>query len=899
MLSELLADVRYRLRATFRRASVERELRDELNFHLDREIEKQIRAGSPREEAVRQARLAFGGVERIKDDTRDARSVAFVETTLQDVRYAARGLRARPAFTLGIVATLGLGIGANAAMFGVMDRLLFRPPPFMHDAALVHRLYLTTTDAQGERTDHNLPFPLFLDFARSAHAFSAVAAFQTRTLAVGDGDQSREMPVTVASASFFQFFDAHPLVGRFFSASDDRVPTGSDVVVLGHAFWLSRYAGRSDVIGTQLRIGRTLCTVIGVAPKDFVGMSDQGVPAAYMPITTYAFASRLKDYSTSYNWSWLEVIARRESGVSRAAAEADLTAVYRRSWLAQAAAGTELPDIATARPHATLGPPQLGRGPQASRDSRVMAWSGGVAIIVLLIACANVANLLLSRAVGRRHEIALRLALGVSTGRLIRQLLTESLLLGLLGGVVGLVAAQWGGAAIGALLLPPGVSASVVTDWRTLVFTAAVTLAAALLTGLAPALHTSRDDLAVALKAGAREAGGTRRGSRLRKALLVLQATLSVVLLVGAGVFVRSLQNVRDFRLGYDVEPLLYAEDNLRGMKLTPAEGAALTTRMLEAAQSTPGVTHAALTVSVPFWSNEGRALFIEGVDSVRKRGTFLLQAGSPDYFATMGTRVIRGRALDTNDRAGSQPVVVVTEAMARTLWPGRDAIGACMRIGERTAPCTTVVGIAEDARIGSLTDDREFVYYLPIEQYTGAPQGLIARTDGNVDDAVEPLRRRLQSSMPGAAYVSVVPLRALVDPNLRAWRFGATMFLAFGGLALVLAAIGLYSLMSYNVAQRTQEMSVRVALGASIGHIIRLIVLGGLRLVLVGLVLGGAIAYWAAPRIEGIMFHESPRDPLVFGAVALVLIGVALAATIGPALRAAHVDGSAALREE
>jgi putative ABC transport system permease protein len=352
MLDELFSDLRYRLRALFRRDHMERELDTELRFHIEREAEKYERLGATPDEARRRARLVFGGVDRMKEESRDTRGTVLLETLLQDVRYAIRGLRAKPAFTLGIVVTLGLGIGANAAMFGIIDRLLFRTPAYLRDAERVHRVYLSWIEDGTERTERNTQFPIYLNFARWTHTLSSFAAFQTRALAVGEGDDARERPVTIASASYFDFFDAHPALGRFYGAQEDSVPVGSPVVVLGYAYWQTQFGGRADILGQQLRVGRTLCTIIGVAPEDFTGVSDQGVPALYLPITTFAWAQREKDYSNNYNWGWLELLARRERGVSVAAANADLTAAFQRSWLAAAELGAGNSDVNGARPRA-------------------------------------------------------------------------------------------------------------------------------------------------------------------------------------------------------------------------------------------------------------------------------------------------------------------------------------------------------------------------------------------------------------------------------------------------------------------------------------------------------------------------------------------------------------------
>lgn len=404
--------------------------------------------------------------------------------------------------------------------------------------------------------------------------------------------------------------------------------------------------------------------------------------------------------------------------------------------------------------------------------------------------------------------------------------------------------------------------------------------------------------MAGALKAGTRE--GTYRRSRARTALLVTQATLSVVLLVGAGLFVRSLRNVQGFRMGYDVDRLLFATVNFRGMRLSTPERTALTDRLLAAAAEVPGVQGATVVASVPFWSNEGRGLWVPGVDSVRKRGRFLLQVGSADYFATTGTRILRGRGFDASDPVGGPFVIVVSEGMARAVWPGEDPLGKCVHVNEPDTPCSTVIGVAEEVRIRTLTDAQEYTYYVPDWQLgEGRSPELFVRTVGDPSLVADAVRRRFQRELPGAAYSAVMPIASLIDPQQRVWRFGATMFVAFGGLALVLAAVGLYSLIAYDVTQRTQELGVRLALGASGSDVIRLVVWAGVRLVGVGVILGAGLAFWGSRYMEDLMFRQSPRDPLVFGGVTLLLLAVALAASAGPAFRAARVDPNIALRAD
>lgn len=890
----MFADLRYRLRALFNRGAMEQELDDELRFHLERETEKLVRAGVPRGEAERRARIAFGGVDRIKDDTRDARGVTLIDSILQDLRYAWRGLRSKPGFATAVVLTLGLGIGANTAMFGIVDRLLFRPPAYLDTPERVHRVYLGYLQDGQERQERTLEYTRYLDLTRWTTSFDRTAVVSLRQIAIGTGEDAREMTVGAMSATVFDFFGARPALGRFFAEAEDRTPVGAPVAVLGYGLWQSRYGGLASVLGTQLYIGSTIYTVIGVAPPGFVGFSEGATPAAFVPVTAFA-GSRNQSYFRNYNWGWLEMFARRKPGVSAEAADADLSAAYQRSWEAQRQLD-RIATVAVARPHALAGAVQLARGPEASQDSKVVRWVMGVAIIVLLVACANVANLLLARAVRRRREIALRLALGVSRGRLLQQLLTESLLLAALGGAVGIAVAQWGARALRALFLGEEAGA-VVNDGRTLLFAAAVTLGVALLTGIAPMVHAMRGDVVGSLKAGARE--GAYRRSRIRTALLLFQGALSVVLLVGAGLFVRSLVNVRALRLGYDVTPVAYVEGNMRSVRLSVPEQHALDARLIAAATSVPGVRSASLAVSVPFWSNEGRALHVPGIDSVRKLGRFMLQAGSPSYFETLGTRILRGRGIAPEDREGSPRVVVVSEAMAQVLWPGRDAIGQVIRIGTDTTPFSTVVGIAEDMRARQIAGEREFWYYVPMAQHGPSYPSLFTRVNGRAEDFVEILRRRLQQEMPGTGYINVMPMRTFVAPRQRSWEFGATMFVAFGALALVLAAIGLYSMIAYVVAQRTHELGIRIALGASVADVMRMIVGQGLAFAIAGIAIGSVIALWAGKWVEPLLFSQSARDPWIYTGVAAVLLVVAIAATLRPALRATRVDPTVALRAE
>jgi len=901
MLAELMSDLHYRLRALFRRGRVEQELDQELRYHLEREAEKLTAQGLSAEEARRRARVAFGGVEQAKEASREGRGLIWLEAVWQDLRYAFRALGRNPVFTVGVILTLGLGIGANAAMFGIVDRLMFRPPPYLAAPERTNRVYLRYQFRGRDILNRSTEYRRYLDLAQWTNSFSVVTAFSNRGLAVGVGAEARERPVSVVSGNFFELFDAPPVLGRYFTAAEDTVPVGAPVAVLGYGYWQAQYGGRPDVLGQTVQVGVSRYTVIGVAPRGFVGLTDEAPPALFIPLTTYAGTFRggstFNRYYTTYSWGWLQVAGVRKPGVSSEAAQADLTEAYRRSWLAEREQSPENPGVEDARPTAIAGPVQMERGPQQSNVSKVAAWVSGVAFIVLLIACANVANLFLARALRRRREVALRLALGVSRRRLGLQLLTESLLLSGSGGLAGVLVGYWGGAFLKRQFLPDAGFTQSLTDARTLVFAAALAILAGVLTGLAPILQARRTDLNESLKAGARESGARR--SWMRTGLLLVQGVLSVVLLVGAGLFVRSLDKVRHLRLGYDVDPVLYVSPNFRGEQLSDEQRAALAVRLMEAARTVPGVTNASLALTVPLADTWAQGLFVAGIDSVDRLGQFTLQAGSPEFFATMGTRVVRGRGFTADDRAQSPKVAVVSQAMAATLWPNQEPLGQCFRMSADTAPCVTVVGVAENIKQNSITDDPSLHYYLPIEQFNPASAVVFARTRGAAEALVETLRRELQPLMPGASYVSVTPMEEIVGPNFRSWQLGATMFLTFGGLALVLAAIGLYSVIAYDVAQRQRELGIRIAMGARLGDVVRLVMGDGLRFALTGVALGGVIVLVTGRWVGPLLYEQSPRDPLVLGVVSGALLAVAAVASALPTLRATRVDPTVALRTE
>jgi putative ABC transport system permease protein len=883
-------------------ARVEQAIDDELRFHFDMTIAGLTARGHTLDEARAEAARRFGDFGGTRQMLREIdrgrlvqeRRAAWLSSLWQDAKYAMRGIRSQPAFSAIVIATLGLGIGANAAMFGIVDRLMLRAPAHLTNPWLTHRLYLRRVIQGKPGTTTNTSYRFFQELSTQTSSFEKMAAFLVADMAVGRGEESRERRVAMVTGTYWGLFDVRPFLGRFFGPSEDEPLRGSRVAVLSYPYWVSQY-GSADVIGKTLEIGSLTYDIIGVAAEGFTGMDDS--PVAFVPLTVAGAdmwgPSSTNRLFTTYDMSWLELVAVRKPGVPVEQASADASAVFRNMIVQRSnerSAREQQPTI-------VLGSVIRERGPQSRASSKLAVWLVGVAAIVLVIACANVANLLLARALRRRREIAVRIALGVGRTRLISQLFIESALLAALGAIAALGIAHWGSKVLRLAFVPEADWGQPLADSRILLFTLGTTILACIFTGTVPAIQASRPQLTDSLKAGGRE-GGVHR-ARTRTALLLFQSALSVILLVGAGLFVRSLGNVESLELGYDPERVLYVSPEMRGVQLSGDETIALKRGLLERAQNIPGVESAARTWGVPFWQTIQLDIFVPGIDSAGRLGEFVLNVVSPSYFATMGTRILRGRGISLEDRVGAPQVMVVSEQMARKLWPNEDALGKCVKVDSDTVPCTTVVGIAQGIRRGGLDNDEMLQYYLAIEQYRPRAGGFFVRTRGEASRSVEMVRREMQRGMPGLSYLKVIPMSQILEPNTRSWRLGARLFALFGGLALLLAAIGLFGVLSYDVAQRRHEMGVRIALGAQRSDVLRLVVERGTLLTAAALAIGATIALWAGRFVEPLLFHVSPRDPMIYLAVVGTLLLVAIVASAWPAMRAARVDPNEALRTD
>ena len=878
---------------------------EEIRSHLDLEQERLAREGLSPTEAVVAAHRAFGNVTSARERFHLSRRIEWLDRIGQDLRYAARGLRREPLFTAFVVMTLALGIGANAAMFGVVDRLLLRGPEHIVNPERVMRFYATSRPAgMNESTTQTFGYVMYELLRKGSHSFDGVAAYRANPeskITFGHGADAQQVGLGQATADLFPMLGVRPTLGRFFTAQEDRTSRAEHVTVIGYGLWQRMYGGDRGVIGRTVTLGDAPYTIVGVTPKGFTGPQFARVDV-WVPMSLHLTMTTPDDFTRTWNARWLEIIGRLKPGVTTEQASADATLAFRHAY-----DGGSKTDSAA---RLFVAPMSFDNRGKESTEVTVSRWLVGVAVVVLCIACSNVVNLLLARAVRRRREMAVRLALGARRSRLVRLLLTESLMLAALGGFAALVVAWLAGQLIRTVLLTAVEWTSSPVDARVLGVSAAIALAVGVIVGLVPALRASRPDLTAALKTGVREGGV--HGTRLRAALTVAQAALSIVLLVGAGLFVRSLANVRALDLGIQPDRVLVVDPRwprLRGGADTAgvemARRGDIYIRALERIRRLPGVEHASVAVGLPFMSSFGQSLRVLGWDSIPqlKGGGPNVSAVTSDYFATVGTRLIRGRTFTSSDRKGSEPVAVVSETMAKTLWPARGPIGDCLFSGQdgRTVQtCARIVGIVADARHDELREEPSMHYYLPFGQETqiGGPLLLVRPSDD--PSALVPLIRNLVSQLdPSIIYVEENMLQQEIDPQIRPWRLGANMFGLMGVLALVVAAVGLYSVMSYLVAQRTHEFGVRIALGARGWNIFALILRSSVGMAALGVAIRIGLSLWAGRFIAPLLFETSPRDPVVLGGVGAALLAVAVLAGLLPAIRAKRVDPMEALRSE
>ncbi|MEP7347458.1 MAG: ABC transporter permease, partial [Gemmatimonadaceae bacterium] len=631
--------IRRLLRMPGRGASIQREVDDEMRFHLTSRVEALIASGHSPAQAQELAFREFGDVADARRDltridrgrVRRRRVSGWFDALRGDLVYALRGLRRSPGFAFTVIATLAVGIGVNAAMFGIVDKLLLRPAPHLVNAETLRSLYYRVTfKSMGTFTGDSRGYPDYLDLARDGHSFAAVAAYYPTSLSVGKGASAAQVNGMLTTASFFPLLGVHPHVGRFFGAGEDQPHAGVPVAVLSFGYWQRAYGGASDVLGRDIELKGTRFTIVGIAPRGFRGIGTEPVDV-FVPMSALGARMTSPEWATTYDWQWLRIVARLRPSASPERAAQEATAIFRRAHENNESEKTGTAVLASVIP---------GRGPNEETNSRLALLLSAVAAIVLLIAAANVANLLVSRAVRRQREIAVRTALGVSRARLVSQLLTESTLLAVLGGGGALLIAWFGGALLRRLLLPDFAPDDPLVDGRVFAVASMVALGCGLFTGLAPMLGSHRIDLVAALKSGARE-GGYRR-SRLRTTLLVVQAALSVTLLIGAALFVRSLSNALSVDLGYDARHTLVASQDLSSAGYDRARSVEFMRQARVKLSAIPGIAEASVSVTVPFMSSWSTEFRIAGIDSLPRLpdGGPYINGVSSNYFSTMGMRI-------------------------------------------------------------------------------------------------------------------------------------------------------------------------------------------------------------------------------------------------------------------
>lgn len=878
------------------RAAARRDVDAEIGAHIEETVASLVAQGWTEPAAREEAMRRFGDVtgtrsamtQSVLRQQGRARRRDWLDGWRTDLRYAARLLRRSPALAATIMLTLSLGIGASTAMFAFLDRMLLRPPAGVRAPDELRRAYFRMRDGASTATITEVSLLRVNELRELAGDVIELAGLSEAPVIIGQAEAARDVRGAFVTGNFWSLAGMRPALGRLFDDTDDA---GS--LVLGHAWWQSQYGGDSTVIGRTLAAGARTFTIVGVAPADFTGIGSARVDA-WMPATaiTAVYTFLQPNWPTTHGFSWLSVVARLRPGVTESQAAQRLGLALRAS-LAQQGDTLRATDAA-----AQLWPLLQERGPERNDNTRVALWLGAVAAMVLLLACSNVANLLLARSVERRSEVGLRLALGISRSRLVRQLFLESGLLAAGGAILGVLLSRLAVRALSVFLAPDPAAVPVQVDGRILAFAALVAVVASLLSGFGPVAYAMGADVR-SLLGGGREG---RRPTRLRGGLLVGQTALSTVLLIVAGLFVRSLETARDTRLGFDAEQLLTARLRLRTTEEPPGGTRAVYRDLLDVVRAVPGVRSVTTTVQVPFSITSSTGVDVPGVDSAGRFGEFRLNAVGEDYFETMGTRIRMGRALTREDREGTPNVLVVSETMARLLWPGVSALGRCVKVGGPTYPCSEVVGVAEDVHQEGVRSETALQYWFPESQRQGDNSGIFAlviRTEGEARLLAPVVRQALGPRLPASVHLTVTPLASSVDRVVRPWRLGATMFSAFGALGLVIASVGLFSVLAYAVSQRQREFGVRVALGARQGGLVRMVLVQGLRLAAAGIVLGVAACVALGNQLAPLLLGVGPRDPLVLGGVVLALGASAVLAGALPAWRATRVSPSVALRAE
>ena len=886
-------------------ADIEREL----SFHIRERVDELVKRGVSERDAVAEARRQFGNVTLQRERTRDADVLGWLDSVLADVRYAVRMLLRSPVFSIVAVASLALGVGANTAVFTLMDAVMVRPLPVPHPEELVH-ITMSDRDRDGYFTN-----PLWEQVRDRQTGFAAMAAFGETAWNIADGGEARTVEGLYVSGDYFTMFGVRPALGRLLTKNDDTRGCAG-IAVLGHGFWQLEYGGRTDVVGKTISLVGRPFEIVGVAAPGFGGPEVGREAQVYAPLCAEAringSASMLGQRS---NW-WLRVMGRRDENVSlpqvitrlKALAPDAYAATVPEDWSEGLKSGYRTRTL-SALPAAN-GLSDVRR--QYATALRILM---GAVAIVLLIACANVANLLLARSETRQREVAIRLAIGAGRGRLVRQLLTESAVLALLGAAGGLLVGQLGTRGLVALISTAdrAVTLDLGLNARVLGFTMLVATITATIFGLAPAWRGTRVSPQTAMKANARGvAPGGSRGFAIGKLLVTAQVALSLTLLVGAGLLVASLNNLRTLDPGFQAGGVLLARTSLWRTGFTEDQRALVWRGLLEHIRAIPGVASAGASRLTPIGrSSWNKQLYVDGFTPKSLEDSLAwFNEVSEGYFATMGTRLVAGRDFDATDVPGAPKSAIINVSAARHFFGSASPLGKQFRLesdrrdkgeGERGAPYT-VVGVVEDAKYQSLRETSSHTVYIPSSQDAspGSGQTLAIRAAGGTDPlALVPAVKAAIAETHRLATVEFSTLSAQVAGSLQRDRMMALLSGLFGATALLLSMLGLYGVMAYTVARRRNEIGVRIALGAAATTVVRMVLGDVARVVTLGALLGLAGALAAGKLVASFLFGVQAREPVVLVGATVVLMLVALAAGLVPALRAARVDPVSALREE
>ncbi|MFN2566031.1 MAG: ABC transporter permease [Gemmatimonadaceae bacterium] len=817
-----------------------------------------------------------------------------MDTLVQDLRYAVRQLTRSPGFTLVAVATLALGIGANTALFTMAEAVLARPLPGV--SANERLVWLAPINARGGRA-LMMSYPDYVDYRDRSGVFADLAAFEGTRFSLSTGGEPERVRGQIVSGNFFSVLGTPMQLGRGLTAEDDRTPGAHPVVVISHGLWQRRFEGDPTVIGRRLLVNGAPFTVVGVAPERFNGPTHAEPNDLWMPITMQARAyPQSPDMLSRRGTWWLQAVGRLKPTVVPQQANAAVAAVAAQIAREDSSAHRDV----TAR----VVPLRSGMDPGDGADVwPVAALAAVVTGLILLIACANVSNLLLGRAIARRREIGVRLSLGAGRWRIVRQLLTESVLLAAVAGALGLLVGAWGTDLLASQVPAP---LDVAIDGRVLAFTAATVFATALLFGLVPAIHGTRSDVAAAIKDSTTGFGARR--SRLQGGFVVAQLSLSLVLLTTAGLFLHSLYKGARIEVGFDATTRVLAASFDLGLQgYTPERADAFLREVTSRASALPGVSSVSLTNQVPMGERViGGDVMLEGEEALPQGAgedgarAVQLTTVRENFFRTVGIPLVRGRDFTDRDDARAERVVIVSEALARRLWPDADPVGKRLSLGGARGPYLTVVGVVREALVSGLGMRPRPVVYLPQRQEPRTLDlTLLVQSTTDAHPLADPIRRALRALDPHLPIYGVQTLAQYRSDRMGELRLGSGLLALFGGLALVLATVGVYAVMAFSVNQRTREVGVRVALGALQHQVVRLFLGEGMRLAAVGIAIGLALSTLVAKAVASAFFGISAGDAVTFSAVAALLALVAVAACWIPARRAARVDPMTALRYE